>query len=175
MRWISLAAYQPLAAQKTVPSFQFWDQDSVGVNNKTFQGELYVVYFFFATCQTICPKMAANCVTLNKRFAGKKVNFMSVSISPRYDTKVKLWVYKNAIEKRSGVTFPRWRFVRSNSTDAAYELADAIGAASGAGNPYAHDGRFFLVSKTGQVIGWADGTDAGAMPAFGDKIEAALK
>jgi protein SCO1/2 len=39
-----------------IPAFQFLNQDSVWVNERTFNNQIYVADFFFTSCQTICPK-----------------------------------------------------------------------------------------------------------------------
>ena len=40
-----------------VPDFEFTNQESKTISNKTYEGKVYVVEFFFSTCPTICPIM----------------------------------------------------------------------------------------------------------------------
>ena len=41
----------------SIPNFEFLDQQHKLVNEHTFHNKIYVNYFIFLTCPTICPKM----------------------------------------------------------------------------------------------------------------------
>ena len=43
-----------------VPDFELTDHHGNKISNKSFEGKVYVVEFFFASCPTICPKMNQN-------------------------------------------------------------------------------------------------------------------
>jgi protein SCO1/2 len=59
-------------------------------------GKITVVDFFFTTCPTICPIMSSNMSLLADTFKGNdpNVQFVSISINPRYDTVDRLAKYK---------------------------------------------------------------------------------
>src|SRR5687767_6179710 len=50
----------------TIADFQFVNQDSVVITNKTFNGKIYVADFFFTTCRTICPIMKTQMMRVNE-------------------------------------------------------------------------------------------------------------
>ena len=62
---------------------------------ESLMGKVTVVDFFFTTCPTICPIMSSNMSLLADTFKEDPyVQFVSISINPRYDTVDRLAVYK---------------------------------------------------------------------------------
>ena len=67
----------------TVPEFAFYDQDSVLITNKTFDGKVYVADFFFTSCPTICPIMKAQMLRVYDKFKDNpNVFLLSHTIDP---------------------------------------------------------------------------------------------
>ncbi len=55
----------------TVKPFSFINQDGKVVTDKDFDGKIYVVEYFFTTCEGICPKMNENMAKVYQAFRGQ--------------------------------------------------------------------------------------------------------
>ena len=137
---------------KKVPDFKFVNQDGDTITNKDYLGKVYVVEFFFSTCQSICPIMSENLVDIQDRLKGKE-NFgiVSVSIDPEHDTPQVLKEYAEAHK----VTNPNWNFLTGDRKK-IYEMANVgfgIFADENETVPggFAHSGLFALIDKEGYV------------------------
>ena len=93
---------------KKVPAFELTDQYGKKISNKSFEGKVYVVEFFFASCPTICPKMNQNMLQLQETFYSD-LNFgiASITIDPENDTVASL----NEHAKKLGVKHSNWHFL----------------------------------------------------------------
>ena len=70
----------------TIKAFKFYNQDSILVDNNTFNNSIYVADFFFTTCPTICPIMKNNLIKVYNRFLNnERVKYLSHTINPDYD------------------------------------------------------------------------------------------
>ena len=70
-----------------VPDFEFTNQEGKIITNKTYEGKVYVVEFFFSTCPTICPIMNQKMLTIQDAFFGNpEFGIASISITPEIDT-----------------------------------------------------------------------------------------
>ena len=70
-----------------VPDFEFTNQEGKTISNKTYEGKVYVVEFFFSTCPTICPIMNKKMLILQDTFFGNpEFGIASISITTEIDT-----------------------------------------------------------------------------------------
>ncbi len=70
-----------------VPQFEFVTQDSVPFGLENMKGKLSVVDFMFTRCKGPCPIMSNLMGELYRHFENQpKVQFVSVSVDPEYDT-----------------------------------------------------------------------------------------
>jgi protein SCO1 len=70
-----------------VDAFGFLDQTGSIVSNKTLEGKIYTVNFFFTVCPSICPKMTANLHKIQDAFLNdKEIEMVSFSVMPWHDT-----------------------------------------------------------------------------------------
>ncbi len=143
----------------TIPNFKFINQDGKIVSNKTLAGNNYIADFFFATCPTICPKMATNMVYLQDKFKNRKnLRFLSITVNPTHDNVAVLKKYAKKIHANTN----NWDFV-TGKKDAIYNVAfkgffvnvmkDSI-----APGGFLHSSMLILVDKTGHIRGYFDGT-----------------
>ena len=135
-----------------VPPFEFISQDSVRVDQSTFEGKVYVVEFFFTSCPTICPKMHESLLKLQKEFYGNpSFGIASISIDPKRDTPSVLRQYA----QKKGVTLKNWYFLTGDKEDIykfsnqgfklyAGENADVEGG-------FEHSGLFALIDRDGYI------------------------
>ena len=93
---------------KTIPDFNFMNQDSVMISNPTLQNSIYVADFFFTSCPSICPIMSKNMLDIYNKYKGnEEVKFLSHTIDPKHDTIPVLKKYATKL----GVDGKQWNFV----------------------------------------------------------------
>lgn len=135
---------------KKVPPFSFVNQNGETITNKTYEGKVYVVEFFFTTCPTICPRMNRNLVQIQNTFSEfEDFGVASFTINPEHDTQEVLKQYA----ENYGITNPNWHLMTGDQ-ESIYALAN-IGFNIYAGeNPevdggFEHSGNFALIDKNG--------------------------
>ena len=144
----------------TIGNFEFVNQDSAIITERTFEGQIYIADFFFTSCPTICPVMKTQMLRVYDAIQEyDDVSILSHTIDPEYDTVALL----KDFSERLGVSSPKWHFVtgerqkifeqgqRSYMVTAA-EDKEAPGGAI-------HSGAFILVDKERRIRGFYDGTD----------------
>ncbi|MCH2033892.1 MAG: SCO family protein [Tenacibaculum sp.] len=136
-----------------VPNFEFVNQEGKTISNKDYEGKVYVVEFFFATCPTICPIMNRKMVTIQNEFFGNpNFGIASFSITPDIDTPEKLKQYAESYK----ITHKNWNLLTGKSQDVVYKLSNE-GFKLYAGNGevshggFEHSGLFALVDKDGYI------------------------
>lgn len=138
--------------KRQVPEFSFTNQDGNTITKADFDGKVYVVEFFFATCPTICPIMNENLVHIQHHFYGNlDFGIASFTINPEHDTPEVLKKYM--LDK--GAKHPNWHMLTGES-DKIYDLArngfNAYAAQDkNAPGGFEHSGFFALVDKEGYL------------------------
>lgn len=138
--------------KRSVPSFEFLNQDSLLISNKDYEGKVFVVEFFFTSCPSICPIMNKNLVQIQDEFADiDNFGIASFSITPEYDTPRVLKEYAENYE----ITDLDWHLMTGNQ-EKIYQLANEgfyIFAAQKDDAPggFEHSGLFALIDKNGYV------------------------
>jgi protein SCO1/2 len=142
----------------TIPSFEFLNQDSVLINDKTFDNKIYVANFFFTHCPSICPTMQRNLLKAYTKYKGNEsVSFLSHSIDFKHDHPHVLKSYAT----RLGVDNDQWQFV-NGSKAAIYGVSDKYlvftkedeNVAGG----YDHSSYLVLIDHNKYIRGVYDGT-----------------
>ena len=120
--------------------------------------------FFFATCQSICPKMSSQLVHLQSAFKNDKdVLILSHTVNPLHDTVEVL----NGYAQSYGAIKNKWHFLTGNKKE-IYDLArysylvnalEEDGSAEG----FLHSELFILVDAQKRIRGFYDGTDSVAV------------
>lgn len=177
-----LVSCKPLAKEKALPIYgekKVVDGDTVyhrvayfslinqygdTVSSKTVNGKIYVANFFFATCQSICPKMSNNLEWVQKRFTQTdSVLILSHSVNPMHDTVAVLANYAGTY----GVIKNKWHLLTGNKKT-IYDLArnsylvnalEDDGSAEG----FLHSSLFLLIDQNGRLRGTYEGTDSTAV------------
>lgn len=145
---------------KTIPAFQFLNQDSVFVTNKEFDNKVYIADFFFTSCSTICPIMHRNMKDIYEDYKGNnEVMFLSHSIDFKYDKPSVLKKYAQKL----GVDSKQWQFAYGNKAD-VYKIAEqdylvAVNEDSTNRDGYIHQGYLVLIDKDKRIRGAYDGTN----------------
>jgi protein SCO1/2 len=146
---------------QTIQPFSYFNQDSISVTEKDFDGKIYVADFFFTSCNSICPIMHRNMLDVYKKFKDNpKVKFLSHSIDIKYDLPSRLKIYATKL----GLEGNQWEFVHG-SRDSIFNIAAKnylVSAFEDSSDPQGlvHQGWFILVDTKKQLRGAYDGTKA---------------
>lgn len=144
---------------QTIQPFSYFNQDSILVTEKDFDGKIYIADFFFTSCNSICPIMHRNMLNVYKKFKDNpKVKFLSHSIDIKYDLPSRLKIYATKL----GVEGNQWEFVHG-SRDSIFNIAAKnylVSAFEDSSDPQGlvHQGWFILVDTKKQLRGAYDGT-----------------
>jgi protein SCO1/2 len=159
-----------------IPAFQFLNQDSVWVNERTFNNQIYVADFFFTSCPTICPKMKTQMLRLYERYQkNTSVGLVSYSIDPDFDRPYRLKTYAQKLQIKA----PKWNLLTGDK-NAIYQLGEksymvtAQEDKNEAGG-FVHSGAFILVDKYKHVRGIYDGTKSEEVDHLMGDMETLLK
>ncbi len=142
-----------------IADFSLINQNGDTVTHDTYKNKIYVVDFFFTTCQTICPVMTDHMAEIQKSImSDTDVMLLSHTVTPEIDTVAQLKRY--AIKK--GVNDEKWNLVTGDKRQ-IYELARKSYLAvkdNGDGGPFdmIHTENFMLIDKKRQIRGFYDGT-----------------
>lgn len=143
---------ESLVKFEKVPDFEFTNQNGEIITNKDYENKVYVVEFFFSSCQTICPVMNKSMVLLQNEFYGNPdFGMASFSIDPQRDTPETL----NAYAVKTGATHKNWNFL-TGKKDAIYTLSyDGfslyVGENESVEGGFEHSGMFALIDKNGLI------------------------
>ena len=137
-----------------VPSFEFKNQYGQTIDNKSFEGKVYVVEFFFTTCPSICPLMTQKMLDIQNEFLDNtNVGMASISITPETDTPAVLKEYADL----NGITHKNWHLLTGKSTEIVFDLSNkgfklytGLDQDSNHGG-FEHSGLFALVDKNGNI------------------------
>jgi protein SCO1/2 len=150
---------QYVAKKHTIADFSFVNQNGKTITQKEYEGKIYVADFFFTTCGSICPKMTANMIDIQKAFKNNpKVMLLSHTVFPEIDSipLLKKYALKN------GVIDSKWNLVTGDKK-AIYSMARKSYLAVKLGKPeelydMVHTENFVLVDSKRRVRGFYDGT-----------------
>ncbi|MGB0879766.1 MAG: SCO family protein [Polaribacter sp.] len=136
-----------------VPNFEFTNQHGKTITNKTYQGKVYVVEFFFTTCPTICPIMNQKMVSIQDEFFGNpNFGIASISITPTIDTPKILKEYAKTYK----ITHPNWHLLTGGTFEEVIDLSYKgftlyAGKGEESHGGFEHSGMFALVDKNGYI------------------------
>ena len=140
---------------KNIPSFKLTTQDGHSFSDLDLVGKVTILDFIFTSCVGPCPLMTHNMRKLYDQYQYKPdVQFVSITVDPRIDTKELLKQYALA----NGVKDERWKFltvdielIKSISKEGFLLFADNL--------PAGHAINFVLIDRKGQIRKYYDGTD----------------
>lgn len=137
---------------KKVPAFSFTDQNGKTITNTDYEGKVYIVEFFFATCPTICPRMSQNLVEVQNAFkAETNFGIASFTINPEHDTPEVLKDYAESY----GISSPNWHLLTGDKT-LIYKLSNEgfnlyTAQDENVAGGFEHSGNFALIDKNGFI------------------------
>lgn len=161
---------------QTIQPFSYFNQDSILVSDKDFDGKIYVADFFFTSCNSICPIMHRNMLDVYKKFKDNpKVKLLSHTIDIKYDLPSRLKTYATKL----GVEGDQWEFVHG-SRDSIFNIAAKnylVAAFEDSSDPQGlvHQGWFILIDTKKQLRGAYDGTKADQVKQLMDDMDKLLR
>lgn len=145
----------------SVSPFLFVNQFRENVTEETVKGKIYVADFFFATCESICPKMSSQLVNVQHAFSKDNgVLILSHSVNPMHDSVEVLQKYG----ERFGAQKNKWHLLTGSKKE-IYDMArfsylvnalEDDGSAEG----FLHSELFVLIDANKRIRGYYDGTDS---------------
>lgn len=137
----------------TIDNFKLRNQLGDSVTLADYKDKIMLVSFFFASCETICPKMndfIANHIYMEFK-KDPEIQFISFSVDPENDSPSVLLAYA----KHCGADFPNWQFL-TGSKKRIYDLALNSFRIPGAHDEHQglfHSNKMVLVDKQLRVRG----------------------
>jgi len=142
------------------------------VTNATYKGKIQVVDFFFTSCPSICPKVAAQMNRIQSHVEDyNDVILLSHTLDPRRDTIPVLAKYAEKI----GAEDDLWHFLHGDK-DLIYDLANEdyfVAALEDEDAPggFDHSGKILLLDKEARIRSFCDGTDPDSVDDFMKKLD----
>lgn len=143
----------------TIAPFRFINQDSQWVDQRHFEGKVYIADFFFTTCPTICPIMKGQMMRVYQAWLNHpEVAFISHTIDPERDSVPVLKKYAQTL----GADGKQWHLV-TGERSAIYEtgLQQYLITVKEDRNEIGdilHSSAFILVDQQRRIRGVYDGT-----------------
>lgn len=144
-----------------IPSFEFFNQDSLLFSNKTLENKIYVADFFFTSCPDICKAMTSGLLRVQERFKEEaKLEIVSFSIDPVFDTPnvLKEYASKNKIDTSKWNLLTGDKQTILNLAQCGFFIT-AKEEALGQKTSLSHSDKLILVDTQGRIRGFYSGTD----------------
>ena len=156
----------------TIPSFSFTNQNGETITEKTTDGKIYVVDFFFTRCPGICPRLTKNLAVVQDSMRNdNNVLLLSHSVTPESDSTSVLKRYA----KEHNVISGKWHLLTGNR-DSIYTIArqayfadEDLGQQKDASD-FLHTENMLLIDKHRRIRGIYKGTSETEMKNIIDDI-----
>lgn len=154
----------PLPVMGTVDMpFEFKNQWGETITRETFNGKVWVAYFFFTTCPSVCPTMNRNAIDVQREFAkNPQVLMAGFTVDPENDTVAQLKKWAD----RHGAQRGKWHFLTGNR-ETLYKLSREVfklGVQRGdETHSIVHSDRLVLIDRQGRIRGYYSGMDKNAV------------
>jgi protein SCO1 len=159
----------------TIRPFEYINQDSILISDKTLSEYIYVVDFFFTSCPSICPKVMKEMTRIYDAFKDEpRVKLVSFTIDPKRDDVPRLKLYADNL----GIDHSKWFFLTGDKEETFVLANDFFVVAledPEAPGGFDHSGKIILVDKAGHVRSFTEGTESERTPAFINDIRKLLK
>lgn len=158
-----------LQSYNSVSNFTAHNSNGATFNSKELKGKYWVINYFFASCEEICPKVNESVAKLNAKYSNKEgIEFVSVTVDPENDNDKVLNDYK----KRFNGT-DNWIFIRM-PIDSLIKVSTKSFGVGHLSEPSLHSTRIILVDKEGTIRGYFDGLDTTEVKRLDSHLEKLL-
>jgi protein SCO1/2 len=158
------AQSQPLPQLGALPDFSYTRQDGTPFGSAQLRGHPYVANFIFTRCPTVCPAFTRKLARVQKETDGfgPKLQLVSFSVDPTYDTPERLSAYA----QKHGANPARWSFLTGDYAQLKDTVVSSFKISMGRENldeadvlGIFHGNHFVLVDAQGQIRGYYDSAD----------------
>lgn len=162
----------------TVKPFAFLNQDGQTVTDKTIDGKVVVVNYFFTTCKSVCPRMNNDLKPVYETFKNEPDFLMlSHTCDPERDSLPVLKHYADSMQ----VNTSKWQFLTGRK-DSLYRMArysysidDPANNVQNINDDFLHTQFVALVNKNGDVVKVYDGLKPTELKEMTERIKKLLK
>jgi protein SCO1/2 len=151
-REVDLSQAPPLPEPgQTVADFELTDQEGRPRRLSDFRGKLVAVNFIYTRCPMpeVCPRLTASFASLQRRFAGRPLELLSITLDPLYDTPPVLAAYARA----NGA---RWTFLTGETAPVARQFGMFYWAEEGV---LVHNSATALIDPRGRLAAVVEGSN----------------
>lgn len=148
----------PVFGEVNMP-FELQNQWGETITRDDFNGKVWIAYFFFTTCPSICPIMNRNAIAVQTEFAkNPEVLLAGFTVDPENDTVpvLKKW------SERHNAQRGKWHFL-TGKRETLYTLSREtfkLGAESGnKDHPIVHSDKLVLIDRQGRIRGYYSGVN----------------
>ena len=137
-----------------LPDFRLTDQLGKAIELADLRGKVVAIDFIYTRCPLpdVCPRLSANFATLQRRFRGRDVVLLSVTVDPDYDTPAVLADYG----KRWAADPSAWRFLTGDAGPLAAALGEVYWTDEGS---IGHNSTTTIVDREGRIAAMVEGTN----------------
>lgn len=143
-----------------VKPFSFVNQDGQAVTEKSIEGKVAAIEYFFTTCKGICPRLNNNLRTVYDEFKNEKeFIILSHTSDPATDSPARLKQFADSMQ----VDTKKWVFLTGRKDSLytmarySYKIDDPANNLVKAEDDFLHTQFIALVNKKGDVIKIYDG------------------
>jgi protein SCO1/2 len=129
--------------------YVFTDQDDEDFATSQMAGHVWLVSFFFTSCDGPCPLLNAQIAGILSK--NNDVHALSITTDPETDTIEVLEKYAQSFKARR----EQWSFVRTDQ-DSMIKFGQTVLKLPVGEEPDAHSPRIVLIDKAGHIRGWYD-------------------
>jgi protein SCO1 len=143
----------------TIPFWNFVNQFGNTVTKMDYQDTVYVAYYFFTHCPTICPFMTKQAKRLQDETKGLSVKFIAHTVDPQNDSSARLKFYADEYQ----FDYSNFNFVTGDKKSLytlgveGYLIPSQEDALAPGG--FLHSEMFVLIDKKSRIRGYYDGTE----------------
>lgn len=148
----------PVLGEVSTP-FEFKNQWGETITRDEFKGKVWIAYFFFTTCRSICPIMNRNAIDVQTEFAkNPDVIIAGFTVDPENDTvdALKKWAERHNAQRG------KWHFL-TGKRETLYNLSREtfkLGAEPGdETHQIVHSDRLVLIDRQGRIRGYYSGVN----------------
>lgn len=144
-----------------VPAFAFVNQEGDTITEKTIDGRITVVDFFFTICPGICPRLTKSMGDIQKVFEqDESVKLLSHSVTPDMDNVERLKIYAEAHHVNSR----QWHLLTGDRARIYHiarhgYFADEETGLKKSDNEFLHTENFILIDGLRRIRGVYNGTN----------------
>lgn len=161
---------------RTVPEYHVQTAQGQDFSSLDMRGKVTLVQFFLTNCKSMCPTISEEVAKIQDDFL-KESDFMILThtLDPERDSLPALLAYAEKYRANEN----RWKFVRHESTEASFDIANDAYMVSARPDPRTHEGiahgqKLILVDKTGTIRGYYDIEKSRRMNKIRDDIQGLL-